>query len=101
LEVVCSKTSPYLSDSVVELIVIHPFSEQRFEWTDIPTCIKENAEMRFHGVGIDDVYGKYGVDVKKGAITVVRPDGYLGLITGLSDAHIVSEYLKGCLYSAI
>jgi phenol 2-monooxygenase len=99
LEVICSKAPLYFPHSLVEVVVIHPFTEQRFEWTDIPLCIKENAEMQFHGVGVDDVYGIYGVDVKQGAIAVVRPDGYIGLIATMNDAKIAIGYLQGCLFS--
>ena len=55
--------------------------------------------MRFHGVGIDDVYGIYGVNAREGTIAVVRPDGYVGLVTTLKDAKRVIGFLQGCLYS--
>ncbi len=97
LGVVCNKILPYFVRSVVELVVIHPYSEQRFEWTDIPRCIKDNAEMRFHGVSVDDVYDIYGVNRKEGAIAVLRPDGYVGQVTTLNDAKRVLAYLQGCL----
>ena len=55
--------------------------------------------MRFHGVGVDDAYGIYGVDIKEGAIAIVRTDGYVGLVTTLIDANRVPGYLQGCLFS--
>lgn len=61
---------------------------------------KEYAEIRFHGVGVDYLYGIYGVDVKKGAIAVVRPNGYIVLISVLNDTNRVHSYSKGCLVSA-
>jgi phenol 2-monooxygenase (NADPH) len=56
--------------------------------------------MRFHGVGVDDVYSIYVDNMKKGAIAVVRPDRYIGLVTTLNDANRVSGYLQACLFSA-
>ena len=53
--------------------------------------------MRFHGPAADDVYGIYGVNENKGAVVVVRPDGYVGCIASLADVAMVGEFLKGCL----
>lgn len=54
--------------------------------------------MRFYnGTELEDTYKIYGVDTKKGAIAVVRPDGYIGTIAELKDTDRVGEFLKGCL----
>ena len=53
--------------------------------------------MRFHGPAAADVYGIYGVSEEKGAVVVVRPDGYVGCIAALDDVAMVGEFLKGCL----
>lgn len=54
--------------------------------------------MRFYnGTELQDAYKAYGVSPEKGAITVVRPDGYIGMISELKDTDSVHAYLKGCL----
>jgi hypothetical protein len=55
--------------------------------------------MRFYsGYALaDDVYKIYGVDESKGAIAVVRPDGYIGTIAALDDVERVEGYLRKCI----
>jgi len=54
--------------------------------------------MRFYnGTVLQDAYKTYGVDPEKGALAVVRPDGYVGVIAGLGDTERIGEYLRGCL----
>lgn len=45
------------------------------------------------------MHAKYGVDVTKGAIIVVRPDGYVGAIVTLNEAGFkgLSDYFAGFL----
>ncbi|KAJ5524244.1 Phenol hydroxylase C-terminal dimerization [Penicillium frequentans] len=84
--------------SVIEQIVLHPALHRPFEWDDIPACVKQNAEMRFYdGSALDDAYGIYGVDPAKGALAVIRPDGYVGVVVRLNEIVRVEEYLKGCI----
>jgi hypothetical protein len=42
---------------------------------------------------MDDVYGIYGVDPSKGALAVVRPDGYVGILADLGDVQRIDNYL--------
>ncbi|OKP09256.1 Phenol 2-monooxygenase [Penicillium subrubescens] len=84
--------------SVIELIVLHPKLHRQFEWEDVSACIKQRAEMRFHdGSALDDAYAIYGVDPAGGALAVIRPDGYVGVVARLGDAARVEEYLKRCI----
>jgi hypothetical protein len=68
-------------------------------WRDLPAEIKAHSEMRFYsGYELaDDVYKIYGVDEKEGALAVVRPDGYVGVVAGLGDVSAVEGYLQGVL----
>jgi hypothetical protein len=68
-------------------------------WKDVPRELKEHSEMRFYsGYELtDDVYAIYGVDEAKGALAVVRPDGYIGTIAALDDVKRVEEYLRRCI----
>jgi phenol 2-monooxygenase len=53
--------------------------------------------MRFHGPLLDDSYKIYGVQPGQGAIAVVRPDGYVGVVAQLPDIGRIEKYLGGCL----
>ena len=54
--------------------------------------------MRFYsGCALDDVYAAYGVAEDEGAIAVVRPDGYVGVVAALDDVKAVEGYLGGVL----
>lgn len=62
--------------------------------------MKDDAEMSFYNATeLEDVYDVYGVDREKGAVVVVRPDGYVGMLAGLGSAGLerVEGYLRGCL----
>lgn len=85
-------------EGIIELVVLHPLTSNTFVWTDIPEVVKEQAEMRFYnGTELEDAYKVYGVDPKQGAVTVIRPDGYIGVIAELKDTDRAYVYLKGCL----
>ena len=47
----CESIIPAFPADIVEVVVIHPIRNKRFEWTDIPLCLKRHAEMKFHGIG--------------------------------------------------
>ena len=79
-------------------MVFHPIASNTFVWADLPDVVKDQAEMRFYnGTELQDVYKTYGVNPEKGAITVVRPDGYIGTIAELKDTDSIHAYLKKCL----
>jgi phenol 2-monooxygenase len=81
----------------IDLVVLHPL-KVRFEWTDIPPSVKQLAEMRTYGLSRkEDAYKIYGVLEDQGLITVVRPDGYIGMLATLSDTQEVEDYLCSCL----
>ncbi|KAE8377794.1 FAD binding domain-containing protein [Aspergillus bertholletiae] len=89
---------PTFPDTLVEQLVIHPTLNRRFTWLDIPLIVKHYSEMRlYHGIDQVDAYAMFGVDPTKGALVVVRPDGYVGVIAELVDVSRVAEYLVGCL----
>lgn len=63
-------------------------------WSDLPPALKKHSEMSFYsGYALDDVYGVYGVDENEGAVVVVRPDGYVGVVAALGDVQAVEGYL--------
>lgn len=83
---------------IIELVVLHALESNTFVWTDIPDVVKIHSEMRFYnGTEPEDAYKIYGVDPKKGAIAVVRPDGYIGTIAELKGTERIGDFLKRCL----
>ncbi|CAI7645357.1 unnamed protein product [Penicillium pancosmium] len=84
--------------STIEQIVLHPRLHRTFEWGDIPACVKQTSEMRLYdGAALDDAYSIYGVDPAHGALAVIRPDGYVGVVAQLDDLKQVEEYLQACI----
>ncbi|PLB49300.1 putative phenol monooxygenase [Aspergillus steynii IBT 23096] len=93
-----STVLPRFPPSVVEQVVIHPRLSKTFTWRDVPAELKKYSEMRFHdGSAIDDAYKIYGVDQDRGALAVIRPDGYVGTVAALEDVGRVERYLQQCL----
>ncbi|KAK9459737.1 FAD binding domain-containing protein [Lipomyces oligophaga] len=80
------------SDSVIEIILIHASPRTAVEWTEFPQAFrpKDNyGREDFWKIYVDDeshhnghghAYKKYGIDPKKGALIVVRPDGYVSAV---------------------
>ncbi|KAJ5772311.1 hypothetical protein N7520_002840 [Penicillium odoratum] len=86
---------PQFPHSVLEQVVVHPKLERDFMWNDVPSEVKKFSEMSFYsGHELDDVYSTYGVDPARGALAIVRPDGYVGVVAELGDVDRVEQYLK-------
>ena len=93
-----SKVIPRFPQSLVEQVVIHPSLSKDFMWHDVPRELKLHSEMRFYsGYEMDDVYKIYGVDPAEGAMAVVRPDGYIGVIATLDDVQRIEKFLERCV----
>lgn len=93
-----SNVLPRFPKSIIEQVVIHPRLSRDFTWRDVPVELKRLSEMRFYsGYHLDDVYQIYGVDPAKGALAVVRPDGYIGVVAELENVKRVKAYLEACL----
>ncbi|KAG0646828.1 Phenol hydroxylase [Hyphodiscus hymeniophilus] len=83
---------------ILELVILHSLSSNTFDWPDLPEVVKAQAEMQFYnGTDLDDAYRIYGVDPKKGAVAVVRPDGYIGTVASLDNIDGIYAYLRGSL----
>ena len=96
-----SKVIPRFPQSLIEQVVVHPSLSRDFMWQDLPCELKLHSEMRFYsGYEMDDVYKIYGVDSDKGAIAVVRPDGYVGVTATLDDVQRIEKFLERCLKTA-
>ncbi|KAG4421451.1 hypothetical protein IFR04_005401 [Cadophora malorum] len=85
---------------LIELVVLHPLPSNTFVWKDLPAAVRTYAEMSFYnGTELQDAYSVYGLAKEKGAMVVVRPDGYVGCLGELGEEGLakVEGYLKGCL----
>ncbi|EEH39086.2 phenol 2-monooxygenase [Paracoccidioides lutzii Pb01] len=96
LKHICQNILSSFTPKTVELVVFTPFGSLSFEWTNIPPFVKQEAEMRLHYLDPEG-YAVYGVDIKSGAIAVVRPDGYVGTIATLDNTEKINNYLERCL----
>jgi phenol 2-monooxygenase len=92
----CDSVTPQYPAGVIELLIMYPPRQDRFEWVDLPDCVKRDAEMRTFGT-TEEVYNKYGVNTARGAVVVVRPDGYVGTICAIENTEGLMRYLDGCL----
>jgi hypothetical protein len=89
---------PRFPSSTVEQLVIYPAPLSAFEWGHIPCGERGWSEMRFYnGYEVSDVYAIYGLNPAKGAVAVVRPDGYVGVVGMLTDLDRIFSYLRDCI----
>lgn len=100
-------------EGLIHLVVLHclALNTRDVSWEELPVVIKKYAEMSFHSawdgeapVGkqnvnrgayrAEDTYRTFGVSRDQGAVCVVRPDGYVGVVTSLDQADVASQYLE-------
>lgn len=94
-ECICSQLLVKYPSDLVQPIFVYPNEAHQFEWTDLPSCIKERAEMSLFRAS-QDVYRMYGIPsqgVKAGKLVVLRPDGIVGLVADLEDVGSVESFL--------
>jgi phenol 2-monooxygenase len=93
----CGEILQRFPAGTIDFVFLHPL-KARFEWTDIPPCVKQLAEMQTYGLSQkEDAYEIYGVSKIVGVIAVIRPDGYVGMLATLSSTRELEEYLRSCL----
>lgn len=77
---------------------MHPGLPSRLNLNALPSRVKQYSEMSFYdGSKIDDAYKIFGVDIKRGVLAVVRPDGYVGVVAELGDVKRIDVYLEKCV----
>ncbi|PVH82377.1 phenol monooxygenase [Cadophora sp. DSE1049] len=94
-ETLCSQVLGKYPSGLLQPIIVLPNEASKFEWTDLPSCIKEEAEMSLF-LASEDVYRIYGIPcqgVAAGKLILVRPDGIVGLMTDLEDIEKVENFL--------
>lgn len=77
--------------------VYHPF-DSKLGWDYDKVFVDSESYHDGHG----HAYEGYGVDPQKGAVVLVRPDGYIGLVTSLDNAgrQEVEKWFQGVLKMA-
>ncbi|RAH64696.1 uncharacterized protein BO66DRAFT_335711, partial [Aspergillus aculeatinus CBS 121060] len=89
---------PQFPKDVVEQFVIYPPNRCPRNWSDLPTSLKRHSEMRLYdGLAVQDAYELFEVDVHQGALIVLRPDGYIGMIASLERHGLLQDYFTSCL----
>ena len=82
--------------TIIDLFLIHTSPHLKTPIESLPAPFPE-----WQATIYEDVDGKahweLGVDTSLGAVAVVRPDGYVGLVTGLDGVERVVEYFGGVL----
>ncbi|KUJ09797.1 putative phenol 2-monooxygenase [Mollisia scopiformis] len=99
-------------DSFIEAIVVFYGGRLKLEQEEIPQYFwpttGEWGMRDLHKTFVDDesynsghghAYEKYGVDVKEGAVAVVRPDQYVSLVTSLDDHEGLMSFFEGFVTS--
>ncbi|KAI1195322.1 FAD binding domain-containing protein [Nemania serpens] len=76
--------------------VYHPL-DSKLGWDYDRVFVDEESYHDGHG----RAYEGYGVDAEKGALVIVRPDGYVGLVAGVEEGgwKEVARWFKGVLRS--
>ena len=85
---------------LVKVFILHNLEHLSFEWSDLPECLKIQAETRLYRAD-NEIYRQFGIDSQQGGVCIVRPDVYVGTIADLTDdtggLQKVEAYLKRCL----
>lgn len=74
------------------------FSPQTGKW-GTKDLHKTFVDDEHYNAGHGHAYEKYGVDAKKGAVVIVRPDQYVARVLNLDDGEGVETFFEGCLLS--
>jgi phenol 2-monooxygenase len=98
-------------DSVIELLLVHASNANSVEWDDFPLAFRPRDQNRImdywkiygdmeslHG-GTGEGYQKFGIGRDVGALVVIRPDGYVAVVTTPDVAGIqeVEKFFEGFL----
>lgn len=89
---------PQFPNDVIEQFVIYPPNRCPRNWSDLPTSLKCHSEMRLYdGLAVQGAYELFEVDVHQGALIILRPDGYIGMIASLERHDLLQDYFTSCL----
>jgi len=91
-------------DSLIEVLTVHSETRDDIEMAEFPSAFfppydydKLYADCESYHQGHGRVYDNLGIDAERGALIVVRPDGYTALVCDLEDTAMLDAYFDGVL----
>jgi phenol 2-monooxygenase len=81
----------------METAIMYPGERGDIEWTDFPEAVRERNEWLLLGDAFGEAYTTFGVNEEVGAVAVVRPDGYVGMVGRVEETARVRAWLAGVL----
>ncbi|KAA1476570.1 hypothetical protein DENSPDRAFT_785394 [Dentipellis sp. KUC8613] len=81
-----------------DLVTIVYGKKEEVNYNDVPECLRPHwtkillDDTDFMGVKGGKMYATYGIDLERGAIVVVRPDGYVGTVVPLTKVSQLNDY---------
>lgn len=92
-------------NSLFEVYTIHSNTREELEMQDFPSPALYPpydydaiyADCKTYHSGHGHAYEAYGIDPQKGAVVVVRPDGYVALVCEMEDMEVINNYFSKCL----
>lgn len=83
-------------DTVVDLYLVHTSNHLDTSISSLPTPFPQWQPRIYEDVK-GQAHSEVGINVHAGALVIVRPDGYVGLIAGMEDGDRVNQYLESFL----
>lgn len=80
-------------NTIIDLFLVHTSLHLNIPVEELPAPFPEWRSTIYEDVG-RKAHSDLGVDVDVGALVVVRPDGYVGLVTGLDGGERVGRYFE-------
>ncbi|CAK38201.1 hypothetical protein CBS115989_3659 [Aspergillus niger] len=86
---------------VLDLFLIHSQNHLDVQLGNIPSPFSTKWPMNVYSDFDGAAQNQLGVPEDSGALVVVRPDGYIGLVTGLDNVEDVTSYFDGFMHRRI
>ncbi|KAL4251565.1 PheA/TfdB FAD monooxygenase family protein [Abortiporus biennis] len=89
-------------NEVFDILSISSAHKEKVNYTDLPEVFRSHwskvlldDEDMFKRSGSGKGYEYYGIDTEKGAVVIVRPDGYVGMIAPFEKVEDIETYFAG------
>ncbi|GKZ27206.1 hypothetical protein AbraIFM66951_005111 [Aspergillus brasiliensis] len=86
---------------VLDIFLIHSQNHLDIQLGDVPAPFSTKWPMNVYSDFGGAAQSQLGVPDDSGALVVVRPDGYIGLVTGLDNVDDVTSYFDGFMHRRI
>ncbi|TDL26709.1 hypothetical protein BD410DRAFT_825808 [Rickenella mellea] len=92
-------------DAIFDVLSICVGKKETINFTDVPELFRTHwskvlvDDVEIKGINGGKAYESYGI-LKDGALVIVRPDGYIGMVAPLDKVSDVDTYFKGILKAA-